>query len=521
MNRFGNQNIAGSGDDRDTVELHFKCTNLDNEDGIFGESDAKAMVFWQKSTQESLFVGETEVKQDKKNPVFNTPVPIEYIFEIHQSLLVRVVDVDDNNETELIGEALFELAQVMASGSAGFNAPLLYKGRERGRVNIRGDNIGDERYEYLIDTSCTGVKDIEWFSKSDPFLRFYRPQDEFLEIYDPKGISEWSLVHQTEFKKDNLSPDFEPFKITSNRFCKNKERSLIKIEIVDHSKSGNHTLLSVGYFSISQLLEGNRSIQTFEGKNKSAVLHIQKFEKSRIYTLSDYLRGGVTLSLCVAYDFTASNGNPEDPESLHYIGDNQPNAYEKATAAVGSILEPYDADNWIPCYAFGFKAPEIGLHDVSFCYPISGNPSNPYYQGYRHIMAGYRQFAKVAIPMGPTNMAPIILEAINAAEANKNPKAYNILLILTDGVVSDRDATLAAIDKARNLPISILIVGIGNENMSDMKTLDDKVNSGARDIVQFVHFDKVASKSSELSEELLKEIPGQVTGYFKYKGFSS
>jgi len=50
----------------------------------------------------------------------------------------------------------------------------------------------------------------------------------------------------------------------------------------------------------------------------------------------------------VAVDFTASNGDPSDPRSLHYInpygGSVDNNAYIQAILSVGSVLEYYDSD---------------------------------------------------------------------------------------------------------------------------------------------------------------------------------
>jgi hypothetical protein len=37
---------------------------------------------------------------------------------------------------------------------------------------------------------------------------------------------------------------------------------------------------------------------------------------------------------------------------------------------------------------------------------------------------------------------------------------------LTDGIITDLDLTVAAIVKASNLPMSIIIVGVGNEDFS-------------------------------------------------------
>lgn len=48
------------------------------------------------------------------------------------------------------------------------------------------------------------------------------------------------------------------------------------------------------------------------------------------------------LFLQVAIDFTASNGDPRNSCSLHYINPYQPNEYLKALIAVGEICQDYD-----------------------------------------------------------------------------------------------------------------------------------------------------------------------------------
>ncbi len=46
---------------------------------------------------------------------------------------------------------------------------------------------------------------------------------------------------------------------------------------------------------------------------------------------------------------------------------------------------------------------------------------------------------------------------------------YFVLLILTDGIITDLDLTVAAIVRASALPMSIIIVGVGNEDFSGTK----------------------------------------------------
>ncbi len=45
---------------------------------------------------------------------------------------------------------------------------------------------------------------------------------------------------------------------------------------------------------------------------------------------------------------------------------------------------------------------------------------------------------------------------------------YFILLILTDGAIMDFDHTVDAIVRASALPLSIVIVGVGNADFSEM-----------------------------------------------------
>lgn len=84
------------------------------------------------------------------------------------------------------------------------------------------------------------------------------------------------------------------------------------------------------------------------------------------------------------------------------------------------------------------------------------------------------------------------------------PQQYYILLILTDGVVTDMADTREAIVRASHLPMSIIIVGVGNADFTDMQVLDGddgvlcspRGEPALRDIVQFVPFRELKSVSA-------------------------
>ena len=104
---------------------------------------------------------------------------------------------------------------------------------------------------------------------------------------------------------------------------------------------------------------------------------------------------------------------------------------------------------------------------------------------------------------------------------------YHILLILTDGAIHDMRETKDLIVECSEFPLSIIIVGIGDADFSNMVTLDgdneilrnSRGQAALRDIVQFVEFNQFKNGDiSLLAEEVLKEVPDQIVGYMMMKG---
>ena len=98
-------------------------------------------------------------------------------------------------------------------------------------------------------------------------------------------------------------------------------------------------------------------------------------------------------------------------------------------------------------------------------------------------------------------------------------------MILTDGLIDDLEKTIEELVESSFLPLSVIIIGIGTEDFSDMVALDaDKhplVNSkgveAKRDLVQFVPFLKYANNPELLVNEVLAEIPRQLIDYYEQK----
>lgn len=62
---------------------------------------------------------------------------------------------------------------------------------------------------------------------------------------------------------------------------------------------------------------------------------------------------------------------------------------------------------------------------------------------------------------------------MNSICSTRHDLQYDVLLILTDGVVSDYSETVdRVITASRRIPLSIIVIGIGNNNFKRMKDID-------------------------------------------------
>jgi len=280
------------------------------------------------------------------------------------------------------------------------------------------------------------------------------------------------------------------------------------------------------------------------------------------------------LNVVVGIDFTASNGDPWKPESLHHRFTKTPNQYYQAISSICPLVLSYDSDEKVPVYGFGGKPawnkpqrnseedqeevvycqavnPRDGfqilcapiLNEVlkmyyssrdskdgtSDCFPLTGDDYNEEVHGTQGILDAYYKCLSSVELSGPTNFAPVIRKACDKSVYLKDIQKdeYVILLILTDGEITDMDETIQVIVEASELPLSIIIVGLGDAKFDKMKQLDadhialksKKTGKVAqRDLVQFVSFKEFKNEPELLAKHVLAEVPDQFVQYMDMIG---
>jgi hypothetical protein len=200
--------------------------------------------------------------------------------------------------------------------------------------------------------------------------------------------------------------------------------------------------------------------QVWKLDKKMTITLIKKDVETK-YTFVDFLQGGMEMNFVVSIAYTGSNGDPRDSRSLHKTGANQHTQYHKAIVGVGEVIKDYDTDKLFPVFGFGAKIPPNGA--VSHMFPCNFNPGNPFMNGVDGILQAYYGCLPQIQLYGPTNFAPTILEVARMAKDPENLSKpvpdYFVLMIITDGVITDMQATKRAIIDNSNLPFSIIIVG--------------------------------------------------------------
>ena len=521
-----------------TLEIHVRCRNLRKKD-MLSQSDPFAVLtrcFQPTDSNEQLptrlpsianetEIGRTEVLRDSSNPEFVSPFRADFVFEEEQQFCVRVYDEDAQNNPDLkkhdyLGGMHFTLGQLMGAKGNSLAKPL---GRGNAYIVLQGEQVLTDDSEFLeFQLSGKGLKNMDGiFGKSDPYYVFKR--------INPDNMT-WSTVHKSDVIMNDLNPVWHTERVSLSRLCNGDKNRHLQIHLLDWDRNGSHDDMGFVETTIEQMLTCPISWQVMkESKRKKGkstpcgTLTCNKAELIKTATLLEYVSGGCEISLMMAIDFTVSNGDPGTPKSLHYRKAGTRNAYQSAISRVGTIIQEYDSDKCFSMYGFGAK---IGPNR-QLCFQMGLEEE---VRGPKGMLDAYNQTFE--IPgfglSGPTNFEPILKEAMKCAFENSSHKqCYSILVILTDGVITDFVQTVDMIYQiAEKAPLSIIICGIGQANFDKMELLDgdsgDLKNSKgqplARDVVQFVPLRKFSGNIDKLAAETLREIPHQLTQYYLKRG---
>jgi hypothetical protein len=243
-------------------------------------------------------------------------------------------------------------------------------------------------------------------------------------------------------------------------------------------------------------------------------------------TFKDIIKQGFCkFDLCVAIDFTSSNGDPRQPDSLHHQSSDDLNEYEETILSVGNAMARY-IENY-SVWGFGAKFDGVTRH----LFQCGSNSMMGPEDGIGGVLHSYRSvFESDLIMSGPT-VYDEVLQA-TAARAHKYQTQqlqngstfsmrYCVLLIITDGLAQDLEETKRKLEVYSSVPLSVIIVGLGRADFSGLYKLCELIgNATGRPNISFVEFRKHQHDPTSLGRTALQDLPSQVTIYMEQHGIS-
>ncbi|CAG01174.1 unnamed protein product, partial [Tetraodon nigroviridis] len=500
------------------VEITVSCRNLLDRD-TFSKSDPICVLYTQgMGNREWREFGRTEVIDNTLNPDFVRKFILDYFFEERQNLRFDLYDVDSKSANlskhDFLGQAHFSLGEVVGSlGSRsekalGSNAhastpkPISVtagiQGKKCGTIIVKAEELNNCRVSVKSMCVCSKYKNTHIHKH-------------------PISICSHSLEEQIRSSSSWQTISYHVCLLIGNLI-----HQTIKVEVYDWDRDGSHDFIGEFSTSYRELSRGQSQFNVYEVINPKKKVKKKNYLNSGTVTLLsflvdvevtflDYIKGGTQINFTVAIDFTASNGNPAQPTSLHYMSPYQLNAYAMALKAVGEIIQDYDSDKMFPALGFGAKLPPDGR--ISHEFALNGNPQNPYCAGIDGVMEAYYQSLKSVQLYGPTNFSPVVNHVARYAASVKDGSQYFVLLIITDGV----DLRYGSNQR------------VHCQSMIELDGDEIRISSrgryAERDIVQFVPFRDYIDRTgnhilsmARLAKDVLAEIPDQFLSYMRTRG---
>jgi len=518
-----------------SLEVSVACKNLCDMDTL-SKSDPLCIMYQKVgNTEQWAEVGRTEMLKNTLNPSWKTKFNVDYYFEQRQMVRFEVYDWDSKSnrlsDHDFLARHECSLGNIVSSPGKQYVTIIKDGPSKKGQFIIIAEEV----------SGCNDVVKMQFSAKSLDKKDFLGKSDPFFIISRQTGNAQWTVVFESEVIKNTLNPNWKVMSMAVQKLCNGDYDRQLKVDVYDWDSDTDNDLIGSFTTTLNDLKTAVEQKTMFRCVNPKKMSK-KKYEHSgEVFLKSisiesrpsfvEYIQGGTALNFSVAIDFTASNGDPRNPQSLHYINPgsmNGNNQYATAIRSVGEIIQDYDADKMFPSLGFGARIPPTG--QVSHEFFLNLSPDNPYCTGVEGILQAYLTSLQTVTLYGPTNFSPVINHVAKFANAYQDGRQYFVLLIITDGIITDIDETKNAIVNSSNLPMSIIIVGVGQEDFSAMEYLDSDqamLRSGgrvaSRDIVQFVELRKYVNPGGSWNKEMLAksvlaEVPKQLVDWMTMRG---
>ena len=229
------------------------------------------------------------------------------------------------------------------------------------------------------------------------------------------------------------------------------------------------------------------------------------------FTLFDYLKAGITLEGYIGIDFTSG---------IEHITDTESNQYLQAIAGIREIVFDFIRD--FEVYGYGAKIIDSNDNNNNDYFNLSLQENNVL-RGYTNIENAYIECLNKIKFSDNNSLSPLINNIRKVIYNKYKADTYSILFLLINSPPKNDDFqnTIDALIENSFLPLSIVVIGIGNSEFEDIKRLfsnKNKISSKgmekSRNNIHFISMKDCNFNNDILKNRCLKDIPKQMVQYY-------
>ena len=277
--------------------------------------------------------------------------------------------------------------------------------------------------------------------------------------------------------------------------------------------------------NILELRDDNAFIIDVLDINAVEIGRIQFFDPliRPIFTFLDYkINLNVNVVPVIVIDFSLSNLTfQEDKECIHTLKESEENLY---LTVLENIMQSFKNLS-VNVMAFGMGAlTKPNQKSASDIFALSGDVFSPIIET-NELISKYKEvLGKIRIS-SPVKFAPImnlISEYAKYEAENYECRNYFNLIYITPGVLDDYRETLEWLNDIQNIPMSVTVIKIKNEQLTDsndiitmITELDSVFQKCDRHYLDFIEFEHYELKKNKFQHEVAKRIPFHIQSYME------
>ena len=478
----------------------------------------------------------TEIVRGSKNPCFAKKFTINYFFNEIQKVKFQIYCINPKrrvvkNEDAVVSVEL-TLGEIVATGGELVRRLDSHKKSNMGYIIFSSQEV--ESSKRIVTMNVQG----HWPDAKNRWLMKYRKSCLFLVFHKILDDLSTESVYTTEVVNPGECQSWEPIVMRLKTLAEDDEARPFRVTCHRWISDGRQEQVGEFTTTIWEFKSGrSRKFQVHHSKKgffkkKKQLNPAISFDRIGLQSFLDYIKGGMRINMTVAIDFTQKNGPQKNSKSLHYIDPHKSrhilNQYAATLCCLGRVLQHYNKERIFSALGFGARLlNETGVSQNFTLNFRTEDPLNPFCKGVEGVLSAYYSSLKALRFSSPRNFTPVIDYAAKCASYITEGSEYNVLLIITCGMNNDMEDTIKTMVEASHLPLSIIIVGIGDASYEDFKVFNDRseqlsdgVNTAERCTVTFVCFrdflrggHSMRVNQALLGKNMLEDLPNQILSH--------